>query len=570
MLCSLLACVIAASAGTAQAAFIQDTSFGTGGFAQLSLGVEDDELNDSLVQPDGKIVSCGRAELIPNPVVVVTREYPNGSPDTSFSGDGRTYLSFNGNSTRCSGVEIDSAGRIYVGGQGSSGGVAQVAQLDTTGHLTTSGYGTGGYATFDGGANVLVLSIDLGPGDKIVGAGIDGGQFISDVYVGRLTAAGIPDTGFFGTGSRSIEFESNTVNRADAVSVGADSKVTIAGQANRDLVSPPLSDVPHFLIGRFLANGNLDTGFGVNTGRTVFRNPSFSDALQALVVLPDGSVIGAGSSFLSTGGGGASGVAVRLNSLGIRDTTFGVDGIAKVDNQGGVGLLTGLTMDPGGMVVAAGYRISKKPIFFRFSATGVPDASFAPAGVLELPAGLPEPFTSSVSVDPSGRLITSGAADNGEDDDAMIWAAKAAPTVPPPPSGEPAPEPIAKITSPKAGTSSKLTKISGTATGGTISRVQLAIERVDKTLLKKKRCVFIKNTKRATKKVKVKSTKSCGVGVTINAKGTSSWSLKFSKSLPAGQYRITAIAVAPNGAKTATFSKSRGNQVLLRVKPKKK
>lgn len=567
MLCALISCVLAAGASSANAAFIQDTDFGTGGFAHLPLGVEDDELTDSLVQPDGKIVSCGRAELIPNPVVVVTRVNPDGSPDNTFSGDGRTYLGFGGNSSRCSGVEIDSTGRIYVGGQGSSGGVAQVARLDSTGHLTTSGYGTGGYASFDGGSEVLVLAIDLGPGDKIVGAGLDGGQFISSVYVGRLTAGGIADTGFFGTGSRSISYEAGEVNRANAVSVGSDNKITIAGQTDRDLTNP---NVPHFVIGRFLANGNLDTGFGVNTGRTVFRVGIFQDQLYALQVQPDGGVIAAGNSFLASGGGGTSGVVVRVNSLGIPDTTFGTNGgFSLIANGGGASVLRGLTLDAAGRHVAVGYRIGGPVQLFRFNSTGVPDPDFAPNGILNLSSNLPEDSANAVATDAAGRLIATGSAENSEDIDGMIYVAKLAP-----PAADPltpsATEPLAKITSPKAGKASKLTKISGSATGGTITRVALAIERVDSKQLKKKRCVFIKNTKRATKKVKVKSTKTCGLGVTINAKGTSSWSLKFSKSLPAGQYRITAIATASSGAKTATFSKSRGNQVLLRVKPKKR
>lgn len=565
MLTALLACALSTGADPAGAAFIPDGSFGSGGFARLALGVADDELVDSLVQPDGKIVSCGSADLLPNPAVVVTRVNPDGSPDDSFSGDGRTYLAFGGNSGVCSGVEIDSAGRLYVGSQGSLAGVAQVARLDTAGALT-SGYGTGGYGTFDN-AGVFVNAIDLGPGDKIVGAGFDGGQFVSDLYVGRLTAGGVPDSVFNATGSRTVSYEAGNVNRADAVSVGADNKVTVAGRVTRDV---PSTDVPYFVIGRFTNTGGLDAGFGTSTGRTVFRVGIFNDMLQALHVLPDGSVIAAGTSFLATGGGGTSGVVVRVDDAGAQDLTFGTGGFTSVSNEGGQGLLTGLTMDAKGRLVASGYRLGGPAQLFRFSTSGVADATFSPAGVLNLTSNLTSDFTNAVTTDGAGRLIATGGADNGEDDDSMLFAVKAAPDPPAGPAG-PGPEPLAKITSPKGGSSSKLTKISGTASGGTISRVKLAIERVDSKLLKKKkRCVFVKSTKRTTKRVKVKTTKTCGVGVTINAKGTSSWSLKFSKSLPAGQYRITAIALASSGAKTATFSRSRGNQLLVRVKPKKR
>ncbi len=564
LLSATLICALSLGAGSAAAAFAPDPSFGNGGFQRMVLGAVDDELVDSEIQPDGKIVSCGTAELLPNEAIVVTRVNPNGSPDDSFSGDGRVYLPL---TFGCNGVEIDSTGRIYVGNRGNGGAVdAEVARLDPNGEID-SGYGTSGYGTWDN-ADSVVKAIDLGPGNKIVGVGLNGGQFNSDIYVARLDSAGDPDTGFNTTGSRIISFGTYE-DVANAVSVGADSRVTIAGMVSQD-ISVSATDRPHFMVARFTAAGAPDSTFGSGTGRRIFIFGNIQDQLNGLQVLPDNSVIGAGSSFLPTGGGGTSGIVTRVTAAGALDTTFGSGGYRTISNQGGVGLFTGVKSDAAGGLVAVGYRIGGPAQLFRFSTSGAPDTSFAPAGVLDLDSPLTGDVANALTFDAAGRIIASGAADNGPDNDAMLFAAKAVsdpPIAPPAPS----PEPLAKIASPKAGSATKLTKISGTATGGAIARVQLAIERVDAKQLKKKRCVFIKNTKRATKKVKVNSTKSCGVGVTINAKGTSSWSLKFSKSLPVGQYRITAIAVGSNGAKTATFSKSRGNQVLLRVKkPKKK
>lgn len=563
LLSASLICALSLGAGAAHAAFIPDPNFGSGGFQRLVLGTEDDALVDSEVQPDGKIVSCGTAELFSDQAIVVTRVNPNGSPDDSFSGDGRVYLPL---SFGCNGVELDSTGRIYVGNRGNGGAVdAQVARLDPTGDID-SGYGTGGYGTWDNPDSV-VSATDLGPGNKIVGVGFNGGQSISDIFVARLDSGGDPDTTFNATGSRIVSYGSYE-DRANAVSVGADSRVTIAGMVSQD-VPPSSPDREHFMVGRFTAAGAPDTSFGSGTGRRIFRVGIIHDTLAGLQVLPDGSAIGAGYAFLSSGGGGHSGVVTRVTAAGALDTSFGTGGFITLSNQGGDDQLTGVKLGADGLLVASGYRLSGPAQLFRFSQAGVPDTGFAPAGVLNLDSGLTGEFANAVTFDAAGRIIASGGADNGPDNDAMLFAAKEAPAppiAPPPPSQEP----IAKILSPKAGNASKLTKISGSASGGAISRVQLAIERVNKKLLKKKSCVFIKNTKRATKKVKVKTTKSCGISVTINAKGTSSWSLKFSKSLPVGQYRITAIAVASNGAKTATFSKSRGNQVLLRVKPKKK
>ena len=68
------------------------------------------------VQPDGKIVVVGRYDDPSGPAMGVERYDSAGSPDPTFSGDGRHTTSFSGSAEGIS-VALQSDGKIVVGGR---------------------------------------------------------------------------------------------------------------------------------------------------------------------------------------------------------------------------------------------------------------------------------------------------------------------------------------------------------------------------------------------------------------------------------------------------------------------
>ena len=67
-----------------------DTTFGTRGKRVISFGGDDEGAFGAALQPDGKIVLVGDSDFR----VAVARLNPNGSLDTTFSGDGKVLFSW--------------------------------------------------------------------------------------------------------------------------------------------------------------------------------------------------------------------------------------------------------------------------------------------------------------------------------------------------------------------------------------------------------------------------------------------------------------------------------------------
>jgi uncharacterized delta-60 repeat protein len=67
-----------------------DTTFGSGGKRVIDFGGDDESVYGAALQPDGKIVLAGASDLR----VAVARLNPNGSLDTTFSGDGKKIFSW--------------------------------------------------------------------------------------------------------------------------------------------------------------------------------------------------------------------------------------------------------------------------------------------------------------------------------------------------------------------------------------------------------------------------------------------------------------------------------------------
>ena len=105
----------------------------------------------------------------------LARYNPNGSLDTSFSGDGKLTTDFGG-PRRATGVAIQPDGKIVVGrlaGGGASGDFA-LARYNPNGSLDTSFSGDGKQTTDFGGADDGATGVAIQPDGKIVAVGSGG------------------------------------------------------------------------------------------------------------------------------------------------------------------------------------------------------------------------------------------------------------------------------------------------------------------------------------------------------------------------------------------------------------
>jgi uncharacterized delta-60 repeat protein len=119
-----------------------------------------------LVQPDSKIVVVGNPGL--SEVMTVTLLNPNGSPDTTFDGDGTATIDFGAGGESASGAVLQPDGKIVVVGSAQAG--AAIARLNANGSPDAT-FGAAGKATVDFGAATSGNAVALQPNGRIVVAG---------------------------------------------------------------------------------------------------------------------------------------------------------------------------------------------------------------------------------------------------------------------------------------------------------------------------------------------------------------------------------------------------------------
>ncbi|WP_369274178.1 calcium-binding protein [Streptomyces sp. R11] len=180
---------------------------------------------DLALQPNGKIVMAGYAGQSFFDFAVA-RYNPDGSPDTSFSGDGKVTTDLGGYNWGES-VAVQSTGRIIVGGQ--SADRFALVRYNVDGSRDTT-FGTGGVATTDFGGTAGVTDLVVQPDDRIVAGGSGSA---GDFLLARFNGDGTLDTGF-GTGGRTTtDFGSG--ERVNALALQSDGKVVAFGNSGSDL-----------------------------------------------------------------------------------------------------------------------------------------------------------------------------------------------------------------------------------------------------------------------------------------------------------------------------------------------
>jgi uncharacterized delta-60 repeat protein len=281
------------------------------------------------VQSDGKIVVSGEVCGAPFSVggcdVAVARYNPGGSPDTSFSGDGRVVQDFGGDDNgSIGGLAIDGNGRIVVAGYMWNGADYDFAvyRFLSNGNLDTTFSGDGLLKTnFGAGRPDIATVLAIQPDGKIIVAGhrYNGSNY--DFAVARLKPNGVLDTTFSGDGRQTTDF-------------GGDDRLWgFAGMQDGRFVTvgTTTAGISKLAMARYKAGCNpddcLDTSFNV-TGKKVF---TISPGIPAFggdgVIQPDGKI-------LVAGGSGSDFALVRLKPNGAFDTSFNANGKVTVDFGG--------------------------------------------------------------------------------------------------------------------------------------------------------------------------------------------------------------------------------------------
>jgi len=341
-----------------------DTTFdGDGRVATISPGT-DSKVYDVAIQADGRIVAAGMADG----AVWGLRYNSDGSLDATFDGDGIAEIpttTFNGVITSM----VVQDGRIVIAG--AANGDFALIRFNTDGSLDTS-------FDSDGIVTTPILNLDwassiaLQPDGKIVAAGT--ADF--DFGAVRYNTDGSLDTSFDGDGKITISFTNTGVDWARSVAVRPNGGIVLAGSAE------PTGGIGDFAVAVYNADGSLDTSFD-GDGKLTMSFGASIDRAYSTVVQADGKIIVGGQSRDPNRSDDFA--LVRFNTNGLFDTSFDNDGLLTSDIGDGGGAGRAVIVQPDGKIVvlAAASQFGDaydSHYLVRYNQDGSPDTSFGVGG----------------------------------------------------------------------------------------------------------------------------------------------------------------------------------------------
>lgn len=297
-----------------------DPTFGTGGIVTTSVSNAENGAHAVLIQPDGKVVAVGywhtseKNRSLYGGLAVV-RYTASGGLDPTFGSGGVVTSNFGGLSGGTD-AALQSDGKIVVvGGDG-------LARFLPNGTLDS---------TFGGGrvnASLSYISgVAIQPTDgKIVVAGYalvkQGGVTSREWGLERYNSTGSLDK-TFGSSGKVITHISVGISGIYDIVIQPDGKLDVAGYGND---SSAYGGKFIFTLGRYNANGSLDSTFGTGGIVTTFITPQ-GDIALALALQADGKIVAVGT-------GDHGGSVARYNPNGSLDTTFGSGGVVNIPKSG--------------------------------------------------------------------------------------------------------------------------------------------------------------------------------------------------------------------------------------------
>jgi uncharacterized delta-60 repeat protein len=250
----------------------------------------------------------------------------DGDLDASFGTGGVVNENFQGTIARHNSVAVQPDGKIIVAGTSLSANFTNdfgLVRYNPNGTLDAS-FGANGKLYADvGGRNDIVPIVLLQPDGKIVLVGHSkNAQDRNTISIFRFNPDGTPDTSF-GTNGLTLSAFTTSGTRGDTPGdavLQPDGKIVVAGGWEGTA----------FCVGRFNANGTVDTSFGTNGSRCNPGSPTGTGLMNSLAIQPDGKILAAGK-FAPSFTTPFDFIVFRFNPNGSQDTSFDGDGYAITD-----------------------------------------------------------------------------------------------------------------------------------------------------------------------------------------------------------------------------------------------
>ncbi|MCD6065548.1 MAG: hypothetical protein K0S33_374 [Bacteroidetes bacterium] len=278
---------------------ILDTTFGTAGkvIIQPSSISGDTYATCMVLQPDGKIIVAGYADIGANNDLAIARFNSNGTLDTTFGmgGSGCVVQSISGSHDQLNCIALQPDGKIVLAGftQSTTNVITKdsfITRYNANGTIdNTFGAAGGGIVTNMNTGEDEICSVALQSDGSIVTAGFASNGSNYDIAVARYTGAGYPDLSFNGNG-KIIQTVGNSTDVGRAVSIQADGRIVVAGFADMD---PGGFMDENFVVLTYHPDGSPDNTFGTSGIANTQFYPSGvrKDVAKAIAIQTDGKIV---------------------------------------------------------------------------------------------------------------------------------------------------------------------------------------------------------------------------------------------------------------------------------------
>ena len=382
-----------------------DPTFGNNGKVLIDFDGDNDDAQEMLIQPDGRILVSGYGTIDGEVRPIVARLLFDGTLDPAFGTGGRVSLTLPAFAA-IQGMALQPDGKVLVGGNLLIGNGADLfmARLLPNGALDPD-YGTDGISTPTTSATggsfwAMALQSD----GKVLMSGDDVAGFNSKMMTVRLLADGALDTAF-GTGGVALTDIGSNNERALAVAVQPNGKILSAGRT----AQPGHQEIA---VVRLLPNGQLDTSFD-GDGILQVNISNDEDEASDLILLPDGRILVVG---YASPNSDRDLLAVMLTTSGGFDPGFGTNGVVvleAIDNQE----VDRVAQDSeGGFVLTCTVEETFNDIrVLRLSANGTPDPMYDATFDINN-----DDNSSAIAIQVDGKVVVAGENNNGASESDML------------------------------------------------------------------------------------------------------------------------------------------------------
>jgi uncharacterized delta-60 repeat protein len=374
-----------------------DLTFGGGNGYVITDVLDDERVRSVALQADGKIVVAGEGDhgSGTDTDFVVVRYDTAGNLDPTFDGNGKKAEVEPGDQV-LSKIVIRPDGRIaYTGTTTDSNGVRTLRAYcyNSDGSIFYNFALNGGTGTPDTGKGLIVQT-----DNKVVIASTDDHDLLMrDLGAVRLTSTGTMDSTFGNSGTVTTLIPGAVDSLVDA-GLQSDGKIVTLSATNKDLQ-----------LVRYNSDGTIDTSFGV-AGRVIDDFLGGDDEPAALAIMDDGKIVVAGS--VDYPGEGQYISIAKYNQDGSPDPSFGNNGKLVTNVSSVYERVNDVTVDSDGKILVAGTTFSAFDYDFlalRYNSTGVLDPTFGAFGILitDISPGSND-FVYGLTIQPDGKILLAG------------------------------------------------------------------------------------------------------------------------------------------------------------------